>query len=320
MCWVIKIGARSIAAPICPIKVVSACGPPVEDPISNTRGRQRANGRRLNAAASACGGTLSRSRGADSGRLAMRARPALARQQAAAAAKVADFLDQLALERRRHAGIGRGLGLWNIIGGAERQRPQADLGAPPRQRRGHDHHQIALLLQQQRQRRNAVKLRHVDVEDDDVRIMLLRFDRPPRVRCAGRRRRVMSGSASIQRVNRRRATIASSTIITRMRRPRAVDGLDLGGADDTHGTGTFNTQLGTRTFTNATRGRELAAQISPTSWNLASTMSLSNGFMMYSLAPACSARAMWATSFSVVQNTTFGLSPPGKRRSTRRNS
>ena len=71
MCWVIKIGPRSIAAPSCPIKVVSACGPPVEDPISNTRGRQCANGRRLNAGASACSGTLSRSRGASSGRLAI---------------------------------------------------------------------------------------------------------------------------------------------------------------------------------------------------------------------------------------------------------
>src|SRR5215467_12240770 len=29
---------------------------------------------------------------------------------------------------------------------------------------------------------------------------------------------------------------------------------------------------------------------------------------------------MWATSFSVVQNTTFGLSPPGRRLSARRNS
>ena len=38
------------------------------------------------------------------------------------------------------------------------------------------------------------------------------------------------------------------------------------------------------------------------------------------LAPACSARAMWATSFSVVQNTTLGPSPPGMRRRLRRNS
>src|SRR6202044_2798651 len=68
------------------------------------------------------------------------------------------------------------------------------------------------------------------------------------------------------------------------------------------------------------RWRILRAQMSPTSWNLASTICLSKGFMMYSLAPACSARAMWATSFSVVQNTTFGRSPPGSRRSTRRKS
>src|SRR5262249_34429703 len=54
--------------------------------------------------------------------------------------------------------------------------------------------------------------------------------------------------------------------------------------------------------------RRSGCQISPTSWNLASTISLSNGFMMYSLAPACSARAMCATSFSLVQKTTFGRS------------
>ena len=35
-----------------------------------------------------------------------------------------------------------------------------------------------------------------------------------------------------------------------------------------------------------------ADQINPTSWNFASTISRSNGFMMYSLAPACSARAI----------------------------
>src|SRR4051794_27646847 len=61
-------------------------------------------------------------------------------------------------------------------------------------------------------------------------------------------------------------------------------------------------------------------QINPTSWNFAVTMSLSNGFMMYSLAPACSARAICATSFSVVQNTTLGTSPPGMRRRLPRNS
>ena len=58
-------------------------------------------------------------------------------------------------------------------------------------------------------------------------------------------------------------------------------------------------------------GSKQADQIRPTSWNLAVTMSLSNGFMMYSLAPACSARAMCATSFSVVQNTTLGCVAAG---------
>src|SRR6185312_2933059 len=49
-------------------------------------------------------------------------------------------------------------------------------------------------------------------------------------------------------------------------------------------------------------------------------ISRSNGFMMYSLAPALSASVMCAVSFSVVQNTTIGFSPARSRRSARRNS
>ena len=49
-------------------------------------------------------------------------------------------------------------------------------------------------------------------------------------------------------------------------------------------------------------------------------MSPSNGFMMYSSAPASSASRMRSRSFSTEQNTTFGRSPPGSRRSRRRNS
>ena len=90
-----------------------------------------------------------------------------------AAAEVADFLDQLAAEIGRGRGLARGRGLRNIIGGAERQRAQADLGAAARQRRGHDHDEVALLLQKQRQRRNAVELRHLDVEHDDVGVAAL---------------------------------------------------------------------------------------------------------------------------------------------------
>ena len=37
-------------------------------------------------------------------------------------------------------------------------------------------------------------------------------------------------------------------------------------------------------------------------------------------APACMARAIWATSYSVVQNSTLGASPPGIRRNSRTNS
>ena len=49
-------------------------------------------------------------------------------------------------------------------------------------------------------------------------------------------------------------------------------------------------------------------------------ISLSKGFMMYSLAPALSASWIWARSFSVVQNTTLGASPPDILRSRRRKS
>ena len=38
MCWVINTGARSIAAGSFSINAVSACGPPVEEPISSARG------------------------------------------------------------------------------------------------------------------------------------------------------------------------------------------------------------------------------------------------------------------------------------------
>ena len=51
-----------------------------------------------------------------------------------------------------------------------------------------------------------------------------------------------------------------------------------------------------------------------------SMISESNGFMMYSSAPDRIASAIWERSFSVVQNTTFGESPPGSRRSALRKS
>src|SRR5262249_27371482 len=38
MCWVIRIGARSITGPISPTMAVNACGPPVDDPITSAHG------------------------------------------------------------------------------------------------------------------------------------------------------------------------------------------------------------------------------------------------------------------------------------------
>ncbi|OIQ65443.1 hypothetical protein GALL_529960 [mine drainage metagenome] len=58
----------------------------------------------------------------------------------------------------------------------------------------------------------------------------------------------------------------------------------------------------------------LKRHASPTSTSLEAMMSPSKGFMMYSLAPAASASRIWSRSFSTVQSTTVGLSPPGSRR------
>ena len=60
MCCVIKTGARSIAAGSFSIKAVSACGPPVEDPISKARGVIGANGRNVSGGASGLLGKPSR--------------------------------------------------------------------------------------------------------------------------------------------------------------------------------------------------------------------------------------------------------------------
>ena len=88
----------------------------------------------------------------------------------AARTQCPDLVDQLAAERRGGRDFARGLRLRDVVGGAERERAQADLGVAARQRRRHDHDEVALLFQQPRQRRDAVGVGHVDVEDDDVGI------------------------------------------------------------------------------------------------------------------------------------------------------
>ena len=52
MCWVIRTGALSVTASSRDTSLVSACGPPVEAPISSTRGGIGENGRSLNSAGS----------------------------------------------------------------------------------------------------------------------------------------------------------------------------------------------------------------------------------------------------------------------------
>ena len=164
----ISTGARSITAPICADQGGERLRAAGREPISSARGSATANGRSVNGRRLGC----RRSSGAGSSGAAWRERRAAApaRTERPRAAEIADLLDQFAAERgdgRRPRDAG---GLGDVVGGAERQRPQADLGVAARQRRGHDDDEVALLLQQQRQRRDAVELRHVDVEHDDVGI------------------------------------------------------------------------------------------------------------------------------------------------------
>ena len=176
MCCVIRIGALSVTASSRDTSRVSACGPPVEAPISSTRGGIGGERPQLELAGSGspAGGPPF------DGALHAAAEPAqrridgaarIGRRQrtlAAADAERADFLDQLALERRRGHHPAFGGGLRDVIGGAERQRLERHLGVVAGQRRGHDDGEIAAALQQLRQGRDAVELGHLDVEHDDV--------------------------------------------------------------------------------------------------------------------------------------------------------
>ena len=99
MCWVISTGARSSTPPSCATMALSACGPPVEEPISSTRGGVAGIGRsteRLGGVDSAR--SLGRQRGRRlAGRGARRA-PGAMPQALRAQPELADFLDQVAAE------------------------------------------------------------------------------------------------------------------------------------------------------------------------------------------------------------------------------
>jgi len=116
-----------------------------------------------------------------------------------AQAELANPLDQLAAEGDRNRDVARDGRLGDVVGGAELQRLQADLGVPTGQRRGHDDDKVALPSEQQGPRGHALHLRHVNVEHRDIRVRVFelgyRFavvaqrpapDRPPRPSSAQR--------------------------------------------------------------------------------------------------------------------------------------
>ncbi len=196
-------------------------------------------------------------------------------------AERADFLDQFAMEFRRAGDFAIALRLWNVIDGTQRQRLQADLGVTPRQRRGHDHDQVGLFRQQQRQCGNAVQFRHIDVEHNDVGIGA--FDLVDRFTAGAQRGH--QGHVGFSFDPPRQQAAHHDGVV----HDHDADAPAGGGSN-----GWFKSEGHWACFlvlTGASNG-SASNQINPTSWNLASTISLSNGFMMYSLAPACSARAI----------------------------
>ena len=145
---------------------MSACGPPVDEPISSTRGGVNGIGRsdtRCGAASSA--GDAEQS----TVRVWFNVRRGFSGQRSASRKPSGDLPISRG-GRRRRADLAIASWFLECNRGAERQRLQADLGVPPGQRRGHDHDQIWLLAEQQRQRGDAVEFRHVDVEHDHVGI------------------------------------------------------------------------------------------------------------------------------------------------------
>ena len=252
MCWVISTGARSMhGADAARCTALSACGPPVDDADQQHARRRRRErpqhdlpARCARCEAGALGTMLrlaarpARRCAASSRRDARPRRTDGAIRVPAGAARREPSARILSISSRRNVGepvsSRLALRLRDVVGGAERERAQADLGVPAGQRRRHEHDEIALLLQQPRQRGDAVDLRHIDVEHDDVRDRRARPARSPRARCAARRRLRRSGSASTQRAIRPRTTTASSTTITRMASAARGRCQSWGGDGDAH--------------------------------------------------------------------------------------
>src|SRR5438105_12563972 len=81
-----------------------------------------------------------------------------------------DLLDQVVAEGLRGRELARTFRFRDVVRGAERQRLEADLGVTAGQRGRHDDDEVAFLRQQLRQCRDAVEIRHFDVEHGDVGI------------------------------------------------------------------------------------------------------------------------------------------------------
>src|SRR3954470_3699225 len=234
--------------------------------------------------------------------------------------EVADFLDQVVMEDVRSRRLARRFRLRDIVGRAERQRLETDLRVAAGQRRGPDDDEIALLRQQLRQRGDAVELGHFDIEHGNVGVDA--FDLVDRLEPGTQRRRDLHVTLGTDPA--RDQTTDDDGVIDdhhpqRSGFPRRARGR-ITCERNTHYSPTQTETVSGKQTPKEPFSLQAVAQIRPTSWNFAVTMSLSKGFMMYSLAPACSARAICATSFSVVQNTTLGWSPPGMRRRWPRNS
>src|SRR6185436_4440926 len=120
MCWVISTGKRSITGPMSATSDINACGPPVDDPISSTFGASMPNARRVNG-------------GRRYGR------------PAHLSTEMADLLDQVVAEGLGGGRFARAFRLRDVVGGAERQRLEADLGVAAGQRGSHDDDEVALL-------------------------------------------------------------------------------------------------------------------------------------------------------------------------------
>ncbi len=178
--------------------------------------------------------------------------------------------------------------LWNIVRRAEREGLEADLRVAAGQGRRHDDDEIAFLRQQQRQRRNAVEVRHFDIEHRNIRIDAL--DLVDGVTASAQRSRdnhIGFGTDPARDQPSDDDGVVDhhypQRLLPRRNRGRRTCQRNTHCSPDPAESGTLEAKTPRAVQPPDRKG---AGQIRPTSWNFAVTMSLSNGFMMYSLAPA----------------------------------